>query len=194
MPAEPRETVAITEMLRDARAGDADALDRAYAALYDELKAVARVQLRRNGANEPLRTTELVHEAYVRLHVSIPSDLADRSHFLALSARAMRHVLVDHFRKRASLKRGGGRAAVTLFEDGVPAEEPAERILALDEALDRLSEIDDRLKHVVECRFFGGMTEVEIASSMGITDRTVRNYWRKAKAWLAHELGTSADA
>lgn len=155
--------------------------------LLDDLRRRARSERRRVGAGETLRTTALVHEAFLRLQRS--GDWQDERHFLHAAALAMRQALVDHARRRLSEKRGGGR--VDSLEDH-PGAEPAwtsdERLVELDEALRELAELNPRLAQVVECRFFGGYTEEETARILGIADRTVRRDWIKARAWLYQRL------
>jgi RNA polymerase sigma factor (TIGR02999 family) len=159
----------------------------AFEAAYDELRRIARRQLRRLRPGQTLTTTSLVHEAFVKL-VRNPVDTVDRSHFFALAARAMRQILVDYARRRRSLKHGGDQRPLTLEEGSIPIESMAEEMLAIDRALIRLESLDERLVRVVECRFFGGMTEDETAEALGITARTVRRDWQKARAFLYREL------
>lgn len=182
----------ITRLLRDARSGNRDALDRLFSLVYDELKLIARARLRgrRQGT---LDTTALVHEAYLRLFEGGGVDVSDRGHFYALSSRAMRHVLVDHFRRRGALKRGGAAVVLATLGGSLPQHEAGEAILGLDDLLEQLERLEPRLARVVEYRFFGGMTEVEIGQVLNVSDRTVRNDWRKARAWLARELVSGGD-
>jgi len=177
----------ITRLLAGVRSGDSDAFQKLLPVVYDELKILARGQLRR-GRSPTLGTTALVHEAYIKLaHQSDPA-WDDRAHFLAVAATAMRHLAVDHARSRNAEKRGGGRSPLTLDRIDLAAPEPEEQVLAVDAALRRLEAEDPRLARVVECRFFGGMTEAEIAEAQGVTERTVRRDWVKAKAWLHDEM------
>lgn len=178
----------VTQLLVQAREGDHAAFDRLYELVYGELRRLARAQLRRGRPGDTLQTTALVHEAYLKLCDASTLDIADRSHFFALSARVMRHILVNHFRRKNTGKRGGGRRALSLDSTDIPAESRPEIILAVDEAVGRLSKLDDRLATVVEYKFFGGMTEVEIGHALGVSDRTVRREWHRAKAWLTREL------
>ena len=175
----------VTVLLARARAGDAQALGAAYAAVYEELKRAARAQLRRMRDN--FQTTALVHEAYLKLG---GAQLAaqDRNHLLALSARAMRQVLVDDARARKADKRGGGQDALTLTASLGNAERAAVDVLALDELLGSLHTLDERAAQIVELRYFGGYEEAEIAQMLGLSDRTVRRDWRKARAFLLAEL------
>ena len=172
-------------LLARARAGDGAALGAAYSALYEELKRAARLQLRRMHDN--FDTTALVHEAYLKLG---GAQLAaqDRNHLLALSARAMRQVLVDDARARKADKRGGGQDALTLTASSGGGDAAAVEVLALDELLASLHKLDERVAQIVELRYFGGYSEIEIAQMLGISDRTLRRDWRKARAFLLAEM------
>ncbi len=156
--------------------------------LYDALRRIAHRQLRGERPGHTLCTTALVHEAYVKLADQTRAHYANREQFLAVAAGAMRRILVDYARKVRSEKRGGGWARLDLDVVDIPLEERADALLALDEALVRLEGLNPRLSHVVECRFFGGMTEVETAVALGTTDRTIRRDWVKAKGWLHEAL------
>ena len=182
----------VTALLRRASAGEVGAWDQAFRILYDELREVAGRHLGREHVGHTLQPTALVNEAYMRLVRNPPSNPADRSHFVALAARAMRQVLVDHARAHSAAKRGGGVRPLTL-EEGLLADVTSpEEVVALDIALDRLDEVDPRLRQVVELRYFGGMQDLEIASLLGVTERTVRTYWTRARAWLHRELNPGA--
>lgn len=172
----------VTRLLQAARAGDDDALERIVPLVYDDLRVLASRQLRRELGPRTMHPTSLVHEAYMKLATGTALHAGDRAHFLAIAARAMRQVLVDDARRRSAEKRGGAWERVTLSgeHDGAP-ELGAEDILALNDAMDKL---EPRQRQVVECRFFGGMEEREIATTLGITERTVRRDWVKARAWL----------
>jgi RNA polymerase sigma factor (TIGR02999 family) len=174
----------VTRLLQAVKEGRRDAMDRLVPLVYDELRALARRQLRHERSNHTLQATALVHEAYAKL-VSSAVNATDRAHFLAIAARAMRQVLVDHARTHKAQKRGGGWMRTTLGDGQMAAEFRAEEMLALDTALD---ELDARQRQVVEFRFFAGMEEQEIATVLGVTDRTVRRDWVKARAWLYHAL------
>lgn len=163
------------------------ALSEAFEASYGELRRLARRQLRRLRPGQTLTTTALVHEAFVKL-VKGPVKAEDRTHFLALAARAMRQILVDYARRRVSGKRGGGVWPTTLDGDSIPVEALADEMLGIDRALTRLEALDERLARLVEWRFFGGMTEDEVAVALGVTARTVRRDWQKARAFLFREL------
>ncbi len=173
--------------LAAAAEGDADAFAHAYEAAYAELRQIARRQLRSLSAGHTLVTTALVNEAYLKL-AGRRGGPKDRAHFFALAARAMRQILVDHARARASQKRGGGWRATTLDEAAIPVEALADEMIAIDRALTRLEQVDERLARLVEWRFFGGMTDEEIAEALQITTRTVRRDWQKARGFLHREL------
>lgn len=175
----------ITRLLRAARGGDREAVDRIMPLIYDDLRALARRQLHREFGARTMEPTSLVHEAYVKLSQGSALDAGDRAHFLAIAARAMRQVLVDDARRRSAARRGEGWQRVTLGDQLESAEVSAGDILSLNDAID---ELDPRQRQVVECRFFGGMEEKEIASALGVTERTVRRDWVKARAWLYRTL------
>ncbi|MGD8700346.1 MAG: sigma-70 family RNA polymerase sigma factor [Gemmatimonadales bacterium] len=180
--------VEITQLLKVLQRGDRSAFDRLLAVVYQELKRVAQRQMRRERAGHTLDTTGLVHEAYLRLVDQSEAEWQDRAHFFGVAARAMRQILIDHARRRAAQKRGGGWERATLDEDLVGGQAPTEELLALDDALERLGQLDPRLSQVVEYRFFAGLTEEETAALLGITTRTVQRDWAKARAWLHKEL------
>jgi RNA polymerase sigma factor (TIGR02999 family) len=174
-------------LLTASRRGDSAAFSSAFEAAYGELRRLARRQLRRRRPGQTLTTTSLVHEAFVKL-VQGRVDTTDRAHFFALAARAMRQILVDYARQRRSLKRGGDRAGVDLDADAIAVEVVADEMVEIDRALDRLESLDERLARIVEWRFFAGMTEEEVADALGVTARTVRRDWQKARAFLYREL------
>ena len=181
----------VTRLLAAARAGDDDALQRVVPLVYEDLRALARRQLRRENAGHTLGATALVHESYMRLVGSAARSASDRSHFLAIAARSMRQVLVDHARRIASRKRGGDWQRTTLGGDeAATLELEPEELIALDDALAKL---DPRQRQIVECRFFGGMEETEIAEALGLSERTVRRDWVKARAWLYATLYPDAE-
>jgi RNA polymerase sigma factor (TIGR02999 family) len=178
----------ITELLLSLRAGRSEAMTRLFPLVYDELRRIAHCHLLGQGEGHTLGTTGLVHEAYLRLADQTRVEWNDRRHFYAAASRAMRHILVDHARRHYAVKRGGGRPVIELVEGTVAVEERAELLVALDEALQRLEALDERLGRVVECRFFAGLSEEETAEVLGVTARTVRRDWTKAKGWLYREL------
>ncbi len=177
----------LSTVLTASRRGDTVAFSQAFGAAYQELQRLAHRQLRRLRPGQTLTTTALVHEAYVKL-VQSPVDPQDTVHFLALAARAMRQILVDYARQRGSLKRGGDRRPTTFDGQSIPQETIAEEMAGIDRALTRLESLDERLARVVELRFFGGLTEEEVAEALGVTTRTVRRDWQKARAFLYREL------
>jgi RNA polymerase sigma factor (TIGR02999 family) len=180
----------VTRLLEAAEAGDREALDRLLPLLYEDLRRVAHWQLDREGGGHTLQTTALIHEAYLKLAGGGSVSASSRAHFLAIAARAMRQVLVDYARRRKAAKRGGGVISVTLGDEHQPADTSAEDLLALDEALEQL---DPRQRQVIECRFFGGMEEKDIAAALGVSERTVRRDWVKARAWLYRSLYPGRD-
>jgi RNA polymerase sigma factor (TIGR02999 family) len=183
--AEPR----LTEWLVRLREGDTEALDRILPVVYDELRALARSQLRREDIGHTLDATALVHEAYVRLADRKELRPRDRHHFFAIAAQCMRRVLVDHARARKRTKRGGGVVALSLDNAGALwEEEGAENLLALDRALERLEAASPRAAQVVERRFFAGLTLQETAVSLGVSLKTVQRDWLIARAWLQKEM------
>ena len=178
------ETNGLLDELRNSRR---DALDRLLPVVYEELRAIAHRHLAKHGPGGSLATTGLVHEAYLKLVDQSQAEWRDRAHFLALSSLAMRHVLVDQARARAALKRGGART-VTLDEEAIAVDDSAETLMAIDEALERLAAVEPRLAKVVECRFFAGLSEREIAEALGVTERTVERDWVKARMLLYRAL------
>jgi RNA polymerase sigma factor (TIGR02999 family) len=177
----------ITRMLRASAAGDPAAFDGLVGLLYADLRHIAHRQLGRLRPGETWNTTALVHEVYLKL-AGHDGSYADRTHFLAVSARAMRQILVDYARRRATAKRGGDLAPASLDEATVAAEAEAEQVLAIEQALARLATLDGRLVQVVECRVFGGYTEEETAAALGLSLRSVQRLWLRARAWLAEEM------
>ena len=178
----------VANLLEVFEGGDRDALDRLLPLVYDELRRIAHRELRRERADHTLSTTEVVHEAYLKLidHQRVTSG--EQVRFLAVAATAVRRALVEHARRRDAAKRGGGERPVTLDEEAIAVGDGAEDLLSLDEALTRLATLDARLARVVECRYFGGLTEDETAAALGVTARTVRRDWVKARGWLFREL------
>ena len=178
-----------TDVLTDLRSGSQESLDAVVARAYQELRGIAhrRLLARRGGT---LSTTGLVHEAYLKLVDQSRAGFRDHTHFLALASLAMRHVLVDRAREHLTIKRGGGTSVrhVTLDDQVIGAYDQAETVLQLNEALDRLAAWDARLARVVECRFFGGLTEKETADALGLTVRTVQRDWVKARILLRRVL------
>ncbi|MGH7584834.1 MAG: ECF-type sigma factor [Gemmatimonadales bacterium] len=178
----------VAELLDRLRTGDPEALGQLFPLVYQELRERAHHQLVRSPAEATLDTTGLVHETYLKFAGSSEHSWNDRVHFLAVASRAMRQLLVDRARRRLADKRGGGAHPVSLDPGRVPAPERAADMVALDEALERLARLDDRLARTVELRFFGGLTVEETAAVLGSSPRTVKRDWRKARAILYREL------
>jgi RNA polymerase sigma-70 factor, ECF subfamily len=178
----------ITQLLIAWRNGEAQALDELMPLVHRELKRIARNFMRRQNAGHTLQTTALVNEAFVRLVDTDKVNWQDRSHFFAISARLMRRVLVDAARRKNSAKRGGERIQVTLADDVRSTESDHVDVVAIDEALGRLAAMNERQCRIVELRYFGGLTEDEIADTLNISSRTVRRDWNLARAWLYREL------
>ena len=167
------------------------AADELYALVYEELKRVAHHHLHVTNAQATLSTTELVHEAYLKLSPGPAAGWQGRAHFFGAASRAMRQVLVDFARRQRALKRGGLMTRVSLGQADAALELELDAILTLDAALDRLDAADARLRQIVELRFFGGLPESEIAEVLGVTTRTVERHWLKARLFLLRELETA---
>jgi len=183
----------IAGLLEVFEGGDRDALDRLLPLVYDELRRIAHRELRRERRDHTLSTTEVVHEAYLKLAEHQRVTSGEQVRFLAVAATAVRRALVEHARRRDAAKRGGGQRPVTLDEEAIAFADGPDDLLSLDEALTRLAALDERLARVVECRYFGGLTEEETASALGVTARTVRRDWVKARGWLYRELHGDMD-
>lgn len=182
---------AVAAALEGCGASDPAALDRLVELLYGELRKLARRQLSRLRPGDTIDTTSLVHELYVKMAGG--GSFADQVHFLAASATAMRHILVNAAHRRRTAKRGAGRADHTLDEDAITRRDrDVEQVLAISHALERLQRFDARMCAVVECRFFAGMTEKETAHALGTSERTVRRDWKRARAWLRRDLAGHA--
>jgi len=179
---------AITQLLRACQSGDNLAAGKVLPLVYDELHRLAAIYMRREGQNHVLQTTALINEAFVKIFGDDARPIRDRSHFFAVAAQVMRHVLVDYARNSRAEKRGGGAPVLSLDHVLVFSEPQSASLLALDEALQRLAELSARQVQVVELRFFAGLSVVEIAQVLAVTPRTVVREWRVAKAWLRKEL------
>jgi RNA polymerase sigma factor (TIGR02999 family) len=173
---------------RELQSGDSDAVSRVFPEVYGELRRLAHWQLRHERTGHTLDTGALVHETYLKMVDQPRVKWRDRSHFFRVASWAMRRILVDYARRYGAQRRGGGVAALPLDEKVLIAEQ-SEQLLALDEALERLAGVNQRLSQVVECRYFGGLSEAETAEALGVTPRTVQRDWNKARAWLVAELG-----
>lgn len=166
----------------------ADGAEELFPRLYGELREIANRLLRSEAVGHTLQPTALVHEAWFKLAGPNAPRPVDREHFLALAARAMRQVLVDHARRRRAVKRGGTAIDLTIADDRLGFAIPLDDLIAVDDALTRLGERSERLARVVELRFFAGLSEDETARTLGVTTRTVQRDWAKARAWLHAEL------
>lgn len=186
----------ITDLLHAHHQGDRDAFDRLVPLVYERMRRIARAQMARNTPGHTLSPTGLVHEAYVQLAAETGVDWQDRSHFYAICARTMRRILVDYARMRRARKRGGATSHIPLEDDLeddlVGGGTPAEVVLAIDRAVERLAAFNPRLAQIVECRSFGGMNEEETARALGTSLRTVQREWNRARAWLRRELDDDA--
>ncbi len=174
----------ITELLDNWRQGDASALHKLTPMIYGELRRIAHRYMQREAPNHTLQTTALVNEAYARLAKQDKPNWQDRRHFFIATAQVMRHILIDHARRRRYLKHGGELQRVPFEEAGQMSAERAADLVALDEALSELKELDARKHQVVELRYFGGLSLEETATALGVSEMTVRRDWRAAKAWL----------
>jgi RNA polymerase sigma factor (TIGR02999 family) len=181
----------LTDLIRLASDGDEAALHRVFDATYQDLRRLARMRLTHSARGVLLDTTSLVHESYLRFANAGELNITDRQHFLRYAANVMRSVIVDFVRERMAERRGGAAQHVTLNTQASDAGSAGEEeILRVHEALDELAQYDERMAQVVEMRYFAGMTEGEIADALGITDRTVRRDWEKARLLLAEALAT----
>ena len=180
----------ITEILHEWKNGNEKARERLLLVVYDELKRQARVFMSRERSDHTLQPTALVHEAFLRLSEHHDIDWKDRKHFYGIAARLMRQILVDHARTKAASKRGRMQIHFTVDDLQVPVEDRATSIVALHEVLEKLESLDKRQAEIVEMRFFGGMSEKEIALCFDISVRTVSREWQSAKIWLHRELNS----
>lgn len=184
----------VTRLLAAVSAGDEGAWEDLFPLVYERLRDIARRQLRGERAGHTLATTDLVHEAYLALVRIDRIDWSDRAHFLAIAARAMRRVLINYALARAAQKRGGGARRTAVDIDALPAPGTDEQMLALDEALRRLEQRNERYGRVVECRFFAGMSIEETAEALSVSPATVKRDWTLARAWLHRELSDESAA
>jgi RNA polymerase sigma factor (TIGR02999 family) len=180
----------ITRILQSVQTGSAEATQQLVTALYDELRTLARRDLAGERVGHTLQPTALVNEAWLRLFTGQQPTFENRAHFFAAASTAIRRVLADHARRRQAEKRGGGAGRVPLEEIDVGGAVRSDDVLALDEALQRLSSFAPLQARIVEMRFFGGMTTPELARALEISESTVERHWRLARAWLRGELGS----
>ena len=178
----------ISRLLSDWSNGNQRALDRLMPVVYDELRRMARNYLRQQPANHSFQTTELIHEAYLKLAKNGDQNWQNKEHFFGVAAKAMRHILVDYARSRQSQKHGGGLRMESLADHMTSSEHQSGQLVALDDALKDLESMDARKAQVVELKFFGGLTNDEVADLMKISTETVKRDWRFARTWLLREL------
>jgi RNA polymerase sigma-70 factor (ECF subfamily) len=178
----------VTQLLLDWSKGNRGASDKLMPLVYDELRRVAQNYLSRERPDHTLQATALVHEAYLKLVNQTSVDWRDRAHFFGLASQMMRHILVDHARRHQAAKRGGFAQRLTIVEAVSFPEQKDFDLVALDEALTRLAELDPQQSRIVEMRFFGGLTVEETAMALGLSVSTLNREWRLAKAWLLREL------
>jgi RNA polymerase sigma factor (TIGR02999 family) len=183
------EAVSLTDLIHRADAGDVDAADRLFAAMYDDLRRLARARLHAGRRDALLDTSSLVHESYLRFAAAERLRLRDRAHFMRWAARVMRSVIVDFARRRLAGRRGGGMKPITLTTAiGAPVPRGQSEIVCVHEALEDMAARDARMATIVEMRYFGGMTDREIAEAVGVNERTVRREWQKARLFLREAL------
>ena len=183
----------LTELLDDWRQGDLTAIEKLTPLIYDELRRIAHRYVQRERNGHTLETTALVNEAYLRLAGQKKIEWQNRAHFFAVTAQVMRHILIDHARRRRFLKHGGDAQQVSLSEAAMMSEQRAAELVTLDEALDELARLDGRKSRVVELRYFGGLSLEETAEVLEVSLMTVRRDWRAAKAWLYRRIKNDAE-
>lgn len=183
----------VTRLLASCSEGDDEAFDRLIPLVYADLKGIAHRRLCSERADHTLNTTAVVHEAYLQLVDGSTATWQDRTHFLAVASRVIRHILIDYARRRGAIKRGGDRLRIPLHENVVGQEPRTVDLVAVDEALQELARHDERMARIVECRFFGGMTMEEAGAAVGVSLRTAERAWTRARAHLYRALSESPD-
>ena len=178
----------VTQILNAIEQGDPQATEKLLPLVYEELRLLAAQKMAQEKPGQTLQATALVHEAYLRLVGSGSNDWNSRGHFFAAAAEAMRRILVDNARRKRSIRHGGRRLKVDLSDASMAVEEPKDDLLALDEALQKLSEEDEKLAELVKLRYFAGLTLEQVAGIMGIGRRTADRYWALGRAWLYQEI------
>jgi RNA polymerase sigma factor (TIGR02999 family) len=186
-------TGGVTQLLADLQNGQPHAAPQLIPLVYDELHRLARQQMRHERPDHTLQATALVHEAYLRLISPPERTWQNRTHFIRIAGQVMRRMLIDHARARRTAKREGGLRRVPLEEPLLLTEDQSDELLALNDALERLGQIDARQSRVVEMRFFGGLTVEETADALSISPKTVKRDWTVARAWLYREMQKSRD-
>jgi RNA polymerase sigma factor (TIGR02999 family) len=185
----------VTVLLSAIDAGDPKAADELLPLVYDELRKLAAARMALEKPGQTVQATELVHEAWMRLAgAGEPEAWNSRGHFFGAAAEAMRRILIERARRKHRIKRGGGQEAINIEDIEVAAAQPDEQILLIDEALDRLRVHDPEWERIVTLKFYGGLTDKEVAETLQITDRTVRNKWRYARAWLLENIREQTQA
>lgn len=180
----------ITQVLNDWNSGDEAARERLVPFVYDELRRQARIIMSSERRSHTLQPTALVHEAFMRISAQTGIEWKNRSHFFGIASRLMRQILIDHARMHATAKRGNRPIHFSLDDVQIPVEERADSLLVLNDVLDRLEKFDEQQAKIVEMRFFGGMTNAEIAENLDISERTVVRDWQSARLWLYRELNS----
>lgn len=179
---------ATTKLLRDISDGSNQAQDKLFDLVYEELKRLAYSKLQKERDDITLTETALVHEVYMKMIDQTSIDANDKSHFLAIAARCMRQILIDHARKKKAQKRGGDQRDVTYIDELMNLHQQADELLNIDEKLEQLEKLNERLAKVVELRFFGKLTIYQTAQALGVSESTVKRDWAKARGWLYKEL------
>lgn len=182
-----------TEILVNISSGDRPAVDQLFELVYSDFRQLAHKYTRKISPSKSLQPTEVVHEAFLKLVDQKQVDWRGRSHFMAVGAKAMRHILVDYARTKGRQKRGGDRRRIPFNDALVVSINNEDDILAIDEALEKLASINETRAEIVEMRFFAGMTVAEVAEALGLSKRTVEGHWTFAKAWLRRELSESGE-
>lgn len=183
----------ITQLLVEWGNGDQSALENLIPLVYDELRQMAKRYMRRQPSGRTLQTTELIHEAYLKLARQNPHHWQNRMHFFAVASQVMRHILVDYARAKSNKKRGGWQERITLDEGMISASQRAEEMVALDEALLQLEAMDERKSKIVELKYFGGLTTEEIADFLKVSPKTVKRDWQFSRTWLLRTLSNSTN-
>jgi RNA polymerase sigma factor (TIGR02999 family) len=178
----------ITQVLQSASRGDSRASEELLPLVYDELRRIAAIRMAQESAGQTLQPTALVHEAWLRLVGSGEQSWQNRAHFFAAAAEAMRRILVENARRKSRLKRGGRQLRLDIDKLNLASAEPDDKILLMDEAVNRLNASDPEKGKVVALKFFGGLTNCEVAEMMGVTERTVERQWAYARAWLLNDI------
>ena len=184
----------ITRILQNADRGAGGASAELLPLVYEELRRLAAARMAQESSGQTLQATALVHEAWLRLSEGKNQDWRSRGHFFGAAAEAMRRILIERARRKHRIKRGGGQEAINIEDIEVAATQPDEQILLIDEALDRLRVHDPEWERIVTLKFYGGLTDKEVAETLQITDRTVRNKWRYARAWLLENIREQTQA